>query len=66
LSPHVDHLFDQGFISFTDTGELLVGSGADPATLDLWQIEPGMDVGQFRPEQRPYLAYHRRFILRNT
>lgn len=66
LSPHVDHLFDQGFISFTDAGEFLVSPSADLATLKLWQIDPRTQVGQFRPEQRLYLAYHRDFVLRKT
>lgn len=66
LSPHVDHLFDQGFISFTDTGDLIVAPSADLATFKFWQIELSMNVGAFRPEQRPYLTYHREFILRRT
>jgi putative restriction endonuclease len=28
LSPHIDHLFDQGFISFKDNGELIVSPAA--------------------------------------
>ncbi len=66
LSPHVDHLFDQGFISFTDAGKLLVAPSADPATLHLWQIGPDLDADTFRPKQQPYLAYHRKFVLKKT
>lgn len=36
LSPHIDHLFDQGFISFADDGALLVSPEADVDTLILW------------------------------
>lgn len=34
LSPHVDHLFDRGFISFKNTGELLVSDQLNPVILE--------------------------------
>ena len=59
LSPHVDHLFDQGFISFSDDGRLLVSTKADPDTLEVWGIDLNGTFGPFRPEQLPYLEFHR-------
>ena len=64
LSPHIDHLFDQGFISFTDDGALLVSPEADADTLILWWIEPEGNYGPFRAEQLPYLAFHRDFVFK--
>lgn len=64
LSPHVDHLFDQGFISFDDDGTLLVSGRADAQTIALWEIEPGANCGPFRAEQLPYLEFHREFIFK--
>ncbi|MCE5975243.1 HNH endonuclease [Sinirhodobacter sp. WL0062] len=64
LSPHIDHLFDQGFISFADDGALLVSPDADLDTLILWGIEPGGSYGAFRTEQLPYLAFHREFVFK--
>lgn len=64
LSPHIDHLFDQGFISFTDDGALLVSQQADVDTLILWGIEFEGNHGPFRPEQLPYLAFHREFVFK--
>lgn len=64
LSPHIDHLFDQGFISFTGDGALLVSPQADVDTLILWGIEPEGSYGSFRPEQLPYLAFHREFVFK--
>lgn len=64
LSPHIDHLFDQGFISFSDDGTLLVSPEADVDTLVLWGIEPKESYGSFRPEQLPYLAFHREFVFK--
>ncbi|WP_319825824.1 HNH endonuclease [Thalassovita sp.] len=64
LSPHIDHLFDQGFISFADDGVLLVSPQTDADTLIRWGIEPGGNYGPFRSEQLPYLAFHREFVLK--
>lgn len=64
LSPHIDHLFDQGFISFADDGLLLVSSKADVDTLILWGIEPEGNFGHFRTEQLPYLGFHREFVFK--
>lgn len=64
LSPHIDHLFDQGFISFSDDGALLVSPKADVETLIRWGIEPEGIYGPFRPEQLPYLAFHREFVFK--
>jgi putative restriction endonuclease len=59
LAPHIDHLFHQGYISFTDVGDLLVSPKCPARVLVAWGISPTMNVGSFRTEQRPYLAYHR-------
>lgn len=64
LSPHIDHLFDQGYISFSDDGTLLVAPKADVDTLIMWSIEPGRNYGPFRAEQLPYLDFHREYIFK--
>ncbi|MFC0340776.1 HNH endonuclease [Paracoccus niistensis] len=64
LSPHIDHLFDQGFITFEDSGELVISSCADRRTLTLWNIVPPIPVAPFRDDQLPYLRYHREYIFR--
>lgn len=65
LSPHIDHLFDQGYISFTNYGDLLVSPCADQAVLELWGgIISGINCGSFREEQLPYLDYHRKYKLK--
>jgi HNH endonuclease len=64
LSPHIDHLFDQGYISFMDDGALLASPQADIDTLILWRIEPEGNYGPFRPEQLAYLAFHREFVFK--
>jgi HNH endonuclease len=64
LSPHVDHLFDRGFISFTGSGQLLVSNKIGPDVLAAWGISEGQNCGDFREEQRDYLAFHRNSIFR--
>jgi hypothetical protein len=64
LCPNIDHLFDQGYISFTDVGDLLVSKQCPAALIKAWVIDPSMNVGPFRVAQRPYLAYHRTHVLK--
>ena len=59
LSPHVDHLFDQGHISFDNDGTLLISKKLNRAVLELWGLKESMNVGAFRPQQCAYLQYHR-------
>ena len=59
LSPHLEHLFCRGYISFTDAGELLVSRYLNPAVLDKWALNLPRFVVGFRPEQCRYLDYHR-------
>ena len=60
LSPHVDKLFDRGWISFSDQGKILCAKQDIKKVMLRWNLNPEMDVGSFKSEQRAYLAYHRR------
>ena len=59
LSPHLEHLFCRGYISFADSGELLVSRYLNPAVLDKWGVQLPCQVNAFRPEQCSYLEFHR-------
>ncbi|CAN1544340.1 HNH nuclease [Methylophilaceae bacterium] len=59
LSPHIDTLFDKGYISFTDDGEMLVSSETDTLVLSQWGLRAKLNVGTFNEKQKVYLAYHR-------
>jgi putative restriction endonuclease len=59
LSPHIDHLFDEGYITFSPNQELLIVREVRPALLDAWGIDSGVRVGDFSREQNAYLEYHR-------
>ncbi len=63
LSPHVDHLFDRGFISFKNSGGILVSKELNPKVLDQWSISSTQNVGEFKSGQREYLDYHREMVF---
>lgn len=65
LSPHVDHLFDKGFISFTNNGALLISRKLDQNIMHLWKIQTDINVGKFNADQSAYLEYHRNNIFLN-
>lgn len=66
LSPHIDHLFDKGFLSFSNDGALLVSTSLDPSVLEMWAIQPMMNVGKFSADQISFLDYHRRVVFRHS
>ena len=64
LSPHIDPLFDRGYISFDDEGNLMRSSEVDPSVFVAWGIADDTNVGQFSPSQTVYLAYHRKRVFK--
>lgn len=64
LSPHVDHLFDRGYITFDDDGSLIVSPHLSGAVLGAWNIPATVNVGPFNDAQHKYLAVHRGAIFK--
>jgi len=63
LAPHVDRLFDRGWISFQDDGTLLVSSEKAREALATWGLDAIEKVEPFNDAQSVYLAYHRHVIF---
>jgi hypothetical protein len=63
LSPHVDHLFDRGFISFEDSGAILISKALSQSVLDKWSLNSGKNVGKFEQPHHNYLEYHRDVVF---
>jgi hypothetical protein len=63
LSPHVDHLFDRGWITFTRDGFLKPSPSLDPVVLSTWRIEPKRVVEPFSDRHQEYLEYHREAVF---
>jgi hypothetical protein len=65
LSPHVDHLFDRGYISFTDSGAVLISGELNLIVLDQWAISSKRNVGPFKEMQAKYLEFHRNVVFKH-
>ena len=65
LTPSIDHLFDRGFISFADNGQLILSPSAHLLSLERMGIPPDgqLNVGAFHQGQRNYLNFHRDSVL---
>lgn len=66
LSPHVDRLFDRGWISFSNQGEILFSSDGITLLMKTWGLNPTKNVGSFNERQRQYLNYHRSKIFKSA
>lgn len=65
LSAQADHLFDQGWISFSDNGELIRSDALPVEIIERvgLNLEVGRSCGGVRDEQRKYLEFHRDQVL---
>lgn len=65
LTPHADHLFDRGWISFEDKGSLLVTNElpSDVRSRIGLNLKPGRNCGSFTEQQRRYLDFHRQQVF---
>jgi hypothetical protein len=61
LTPTIDHLFDRGFISFENDGELLVSPVAHTDSLNKMGVitDRVVKVGGFVEPQKEFLEFHR-------
>jgi putative restriction endonuclease len=66
LAPHVDHLFDKGYISFDSNGGLLISASLDANLLTSWGLKANLNVGSFTNKQQGFLDYHRAKIFKGT
>jgi hypothetical protein len=63
LAPHVDHLFDRGFISFEKDGTILRSDVLEESVLERWALDSIRRVSPFSEDQEKYLKHHRSEIL---
>lgn len=64
LSPHIDKLFDQGWITFSASGDVFFSDSDIVLILSKWGVSLPMNVGPFCSRQSEYLEYHRNNIFR--
>jgi putative restriction endonuclease len=65
LTPSIDHLLDKGFISFENSGELIISPVAHKPSLERMGVATNrvVNVGSFTEGQRNFLNYHRDAVL---
>jgi len=68
LSPTYDKLFDQGYITFMDSGQLICGTQLSSYTWEKLNINPNAkNIMRIYPEDREeYLEYHRKFVFQDS
>lgn len=65
LTPTADHLFDRGFISFDDSGDVLISPVADVTSLRRMGLDPDHPPQPFpfNSDQKHFLAHHRKEVF---
>lgn len=58
LLPNYDKLFDQGYISFDDTGHIVISHLLDSHDLDILGISSDLCLARIDEHHKPYLQYH--------
>ncbi len=64
LHPTLDFLFDKGFISFADSGRIMIASGVNQTSLSVLGVRADMALRKMPDGIRPYLSLHRTGIFR--
>jgi len=59
LAVHIDGLFDRGFISFDDSGRILLSPKLSSESLKCFGITPDLQIAKLHSGQHKYLALHR-------
>jgi hypothetical protein len=66
LSPHIDRLFDRGYISFEDSGQLMFSPLLPSDVVAAWNLNNPTIKKTLSSKQVPYMAFHRNGIFRGT
>ncbi|MGI6022922.1 MAG: HNH endonuclease, partial [Methanoculleus sp.] len=64
LAPNLDSAFDKGYISFDDSGEMLISGELGSDSRNKLGIHSGMKLRRVEENHRTYLKYHRREVFR--
>jgi hypothetical protein len=59
LAPHVDHLFDRGFLTFDADGTIVISPKLTAEVVQAWHLDMSKAVAPFSKEQAAYLVHHR-------
>ena len=63
LSPHADKLFNDGYLSFTQKGDVMLSDNLNRDVLTKWSLAELRKVGTFTDAQEFFLEHHREFVF---
>ena len=66
LAPHLDALFDGGWITFDDEGRLVKSSFLDDAAVHILGVTGEMKLAHLASSHHIYLEYHRQHVFKAT
>lgn len=64
FSPHVDKLYDNGWMTFEINGDAIFADNTIVDALKQWDIILPINIGKLNVEQQSYLAYHRKHVFK--
>ena len=64
LSPNIDALFDGGWVTFSDAGQMVISEALPKEERKRLGLDASACVHSIRPEHRAYLVFHRGEVFR--
>ena len=64
LSPHLDLLFDGGWVTFDHDGNCKCSSQETVDALNVWKIDIPFTIGVLSVERALYMDFHNRFVFK--
>ncbi len=66
LAPHIDAVFDEGFITLSETGMVIVSPELDAADLRALGLDDRLRIGGLTGQHQSYLSHHRTHVFRRS
>lgn len=64
LAPHIDHLFDKGYITFINTGALVISPQLPDEVISTYRLFEYKTDHNLNKKQEDYMSYHRKYIFK--
>lgn len=63
LSPHIDRLFDRGYMTFAKNGDVFLSNELNKDVVQRWSLQGIENVGEFSEAQEHFLEHHRDYVF---
>lgn len=64
LSPHIDRLFDRGYMTFAKNGDVFLSKALNKDVIHRWSLQSIENVGEFSAAQEHFLEHHRDLVFK--